>query len=119
MHSKSKSERELRCDLTDFQVLHQNNELIFKHSFGSDLTQLDDDKSLNLHGGMKIWSMKMNQQSEDCKSISAKLNNLLFILESKACLQIVQNLNLLRNITVKSAPRMFSQANKAQAQKAA
>ena len=61
----------------------------------------------------------MNQQSEDCKSISAKLNNLLFILESKACLQIVQNLNLLRNITVKSAPRMFSQANKAQAQKAA
>ena len=34
MHSKKPSERDLTCELTDFQVLHQNNELIFKHSFG-------------------------------------------------------------------------------------
>ena len=91
---------DLHVSVTDLQILHQNNELIFKHSFGSDLIA-EDDKSIFQTNQLKIWSLKLEKQ-DDLQKIETKLNNLLIIFESKACLQILQNVNTIRNIMSKA-----------------
>jgi hypothetical protein len=90
-NSKAADYQNLSIALTDFQVLHQNNELIFKHCSNymekQDLSE-GEDKSLNMPGEIKIWSLKMNK-NENVIRIETKLENFLIIFESKAFLQIL------------------------------
>ena len=88
VQSNEADHQDLSVFLTDFQVLHQNNELIFKHCSNymekQDLSEVED-KSLNLPGEIKIWSLKM-KKSQNVTCIETKLENFLIIFESKAFL---------------------------------
>jgi len=103
-NSLTPESRSVYVALTDFQVLHQNNELIFKHNYGTDLVA-DDDRSLNPQGDTKILTVDLTQTGAHSKA-NLCLNNLLLIFESQACLQIIQNAHTLRNVVSKALPRL-------------
>ena len=89
-------------------MIHQGNELIFKHSFGQDY-QFDDELSLNELTETKILTLNLSMEGSKTK-LDAKLNNLLFIFESMACLQILQNVTTLKSIIAKSLGIMSSRS---------
>ena len=81
---------DLKMKLEDFQVLHQQNELIFKHNFAGTGFNLDiDDAALDdeVYPSSLIWSLELSQ-TKNCTrtSVLSSLTNLLFIFETQTCL---------------------------------
>ena len=65
------------------------------------------DEDLLQIGETKIWSLQLAKKGDKTKLVT-KLNNFLFIIESAAVFQIMQNAMTLKNIFAKSAPRLFN-----------
>ena len=68
-------------------------------------TNLEDD--LLLPGETKIWSLSLKKNGDKSK-LETTLKNFLFIFETNAVLQILQNMMTLKNIFIKSTPRLFA-----------
>lgn len=90
MHA-AKNSLDFKAKLEDLQVLHQQNELVFKHNYVGGADNLDiDDAALEDEAyipGTLIWSLDLKSRDNGEKmSINTNLTNVLCIFETHSCL---------------------------------
>ena len=90
---ESKSQNELKFSLDDIQVMHLNNELVYKHNLIREYE--DAEEHIPAEEDFHILNVEMsnrafNEESSIC-SVKGNFSNMLVILETPSILQIVQN----------------------------
>ena len=90
---ESKSQNELKFSLDDIQVMHLNNELVYKHNLIREYQSAEE--HIPAEEDFHILNVEMsnrafNEESSIC-SVKGNFSNMLVILETPSILQIVQN----------------------------